>query len=292
MKRVATAFTLVELLVVIGIVLLLIALFVPQIPGIIRWYRVHLSRTILSQLQVAVDEYKRVYDDVYPCDLVKMSDDGKRLLNWIDDKNGWTGKNTCHYGNTQGYFSLYLNLQGPNGAGWGPTKDYPKIKQFGPIPESPGFVGRTTSGRPYFEGPFRRPILYYQARLDSTYKTLDEGNVWGHRYMELANQNAWRDGTKQRGVDEPPTGYSAFYMQASWGIHYRKRLTMSEVGGHLYPHNPKSYILWMAGEHERFGYWFWSAEHGGYVPDKVLGDDGAQDGRIGFCKNFLNTTGD
>jgi len=280
-------FTLIELIIVMSIIALLILIFVPQVPAIVRWYRVHLSRVIMNQLAFGVEEYKRTYGE-YPQDLIRMHADGKRMLNWVTDTGTWTDPNACHYGNTQGSYSLYLILQGWDGNGLGPTEDFPAVKEFGPIPESPGFVGHSlSSGRPFFEDPFGRPIMYYSARMDSQYPTINQGNVWRHRYMELSSQGAWKDAMKQRGADEQSFGTSNYFMYKGWRRHWEIKLTKSkDASGHRYPYNEKSYVLWMAGADERFGYWVWSDEHSGYIADP--GPEDNSDGFVGICDDLTN----
>ena len=71
--------------------------------------------------------------------------------------------------------------------------------------------------------------------------------------------------------------------------HWMARLTHSKSpGGFRYPYNPKTYLIWMAGADERFGYWSWSQEHSGFVCD-VRPEDTA-DG-VGICDDLTNFGG-
>jgi len=272
----------------------LILIFVPQIPAIMSWYRVHMSRVIMTQLEFGVEEYRRVYGEL-PLDLYRMHADRKRLLNGLTDTGSWTDPGACHYGNAPGYLSLCLILQGPDGNGWGPTEDFPDMKEFGPIPESPGYAVRDTryENWRYFECPFGRPILYYMARMDSTYADItlekhpqDELRM---RYIYLINQDPWEYGSTggdQRGADELPTGAG---IMNSWvgKMHWSTRLTRSkDAAGYRYPYNPTSYLLWMAGADARFGYWVWSDQYHGFIVDPKPED--ASDGRVGVCDDVTN----
>ena len=292
MRRAGHGFTLIELIIVMSIIALLILIFVPQVPAIVSWYRVHLSRVIMKQLEFGVEEYKRTYGE-YPLDLYRMHADHKRLLNGLTDTGGWTDPGACHYGNAPGYYSLCLILQGPDGNGWGPTEDFPAVKEFGPIPESPGFVKRDLRyERTYFEDPFGRPILYYLARMDSKYPdiSVDKSHfVLSTRYIYLINDNAWEHGGTagaQRGADELAYGTGIMVSDVA-RMHWEIRLTRSkDASGYRYPHNPKSYVIWMAGADERFGYWVWSDEHGGVICDPKPED--SSDGRVGVCDDLTN----
>jgi len=274
MRRKAKAFTLVELLIVMMIVALLILIFIPQIAAITNWYKVHLSTMIMQQLQYGVEEYKRVYGE-YPHDTI-----------WWNAKTGRLEGHGENSYSAEGYESLYLALQGPDGAGWGPTADEPGIKEFGPVPESPGFVAKELAYRqlPRFQDPFRNPILYYSARLDSQYPHVTESyGVWKIRYIWYTNDRAWEG---QRGADEKAYGYGGNIMY-KWGRkHWAARLTKSRVGDVRYPYNEKSYVLWLAGGDRRFGYWVWSDEHRGFVAD--TDPENAADGRVGQCDDVTN----
>jgi len=285
MTRAREGFTLIELIIVMSIIALLILIFVPQVPAIVRWHRVHLSKVVMTQLEFGLDEYKRVYGE-YPHDLVVMHANGKRMLNSITDSG------QCTYLSTQGYYGLYLTLQGPDGTGWGPTADFPGVKEFGPVPESPGFVSRDLKyERPFFEDPFGRPILYYSARMDSHFPYLNSGQAsWKHRYDYTVNHTQWRYGAGasnlQRGVDEATGGKAVMDGEAA-PLHWMVRLTRSKDNyGYRYPHNPRSYLIWMAGADERFGYWLWSDKPRGFVADPD--PENAADGRVGVCDDLTN----
>jgi len=290
-------FTLIELIIVMSIIALLILIFIPQIPAIMTWYRVHLSHVIMAQLEFGIQEYKRVYGD-YPHDLLYWNHKTMRADGYSDNA----------YLQTQGYEGLYLVLQGPDGAGWGPTDEFPNIKEFGPIPESPGFVGTTSVDtryvpgamgkedefgmitRPQFEDPFGRPVLYYTPRIDSRYPDINEDrHITNIRYWFLCNQQAWHF---QRGADEVDYGRDCvFEDKKPWARkHWTVRLTRSKDSqGNRYPHNPTSYILWLAGGDQRFGYWLWSDAHRGFIADTDPED--ASDGRVGVCDDLLNCGG-
>ena len=287
MKR--RAFTLIELLVVMSIIALLIAIFVAKIPSILNYYRVSVSKSVVQQVCMGVDDYARVYDGAYPFDLARMNTSKTRLVNGDTDTGSWGGADVADYGNCQGSTSIHLMLQGPNGQGWGPSSTYPKVRSFGPAFTSPGFSHLVSSGKSYFVDGFGRPILYYRAKLDST-NDFVTANYDGRkdRYCQLYNRDAW----VQRGANDLPSGgTAAMGTQSSEAIfqHWLKRITISKVGVTCYPANPKTYIVWAAGGDERFGYWKWSEEHGGYICDKVIDDEGTQDGIIGTCDDILSS---
>jgi len=267
------AFTLIELVIVMAIIAMLILIFVPQIPAIMSWYRVHMSRVIMTQLEFGVAEYNRVYGD-YPHESVTWSSSD--------------GLAEIEYWKATGYHSLYLMLQGPDGNGWGPTADKPAIKEFGPIPESPGFVGRHLSSgeAPRFEDPFGQPILYYKAHLDSRYPDINSSpycTQW--RYNWGTNRNAWY---ACRGANELAYGTEYVFDDAKPYalMHWRVRLTQSKVGDTRYPYNPTSYIIWMVGGDQRYGYWIWSDEYHGFIADQDPED--ASDGRVGVCDDVTS----
>lgn len=276
MKARARGFTLIELLVVMVIIIALIAIFVPQVPAIMNWYRVHLSDVYMQQLTFGVDMYRKTYGE-YPHDTIW----------WANGRLNW-GTHDVEYLSSQGCYSLYLALQGPDGAGWGPSEKSPDVTEFGPIPESPGFVGKNISnGRTWFEDPFGRPILYYKARVDSKYSYLSTNyDDRQYRYVQLTNRDAW----KQRGADDLPYGSVGVMINDTSGgptrTHWVKRLTASKVDATCYPYNGKTYLIWMAGADARFGYWSWSEEVNGYVADPD--PYGVADGNIGRCDDRTN----
>jgi prepilin-type N-terminal cleavage/methylation domain-containing protein len=283
------AFTLIELLVVISIIALLILIFVPQIPAIVTWYRVHLSKLLMKQLETGVEQYHQVYR-YYPGESLAL--DGRGRLKEV----GWH--------ESGGFYSLYLALQGPDGAGWGPTEDEPGIKEFPPVLESPGFadVDRINPrwspnawGKPdqygmrtrsLFVDPFGRQVMYYQAHLDSKHPDISSSPYATQlRYNYAANRGAWQDGMEQRGADEVTFGGNFYFIYNAYPIHWRKRLTVSRKDDTCYPYNPTTYVIWMAGADEKFGYWYWSQEHSGFVVDHD--PDSASDG-VGICDDILN----
>ena len=194
------AFTLVEMLLVMTIIAIMIAILVPSVPSIVGAYRANMSQVLMGQLSTGVDAYRRVYGD-YPHDTVWWN--GTRL------EGEGPGYGDCEYLRSQGYESLYLALQGPDGAGWGPTAGDPGILQFGPVPISPGNVGRDAdTGRRHFTDGFGRPVLYYKARPGSVHPDINADRPpLSTRYIYLVNQNLWRD---QRGADELPFGPNKF----------------------------------------------------------------------------------
>ena len=282
-------FTLIELLVVMSIIGLLIAIFVPQIPAIMNYYRVHVSRSIVHQIEMGVDEYARVYS-AYPYDLARMNGAGTAMVNGDTNDGAWTDPNVAHYGNCQGSRSIHLMLQGRDGTGWRPSTTFPKVKAFGPFFDSPGFsYSPPEGGGAYFVDPFGRPILYYRAKLDSTYDFVASGyDDRSHRYCQINNRDAWL----QRGANDLPYGEGLMTTDGSdvpSRTHWLKRVTRSKVNSTCYPENPKTFILWAAGGDERFGYWAWSDEHGGYVCDRYPDDQGNVDGVIGTCNDILSS---
>jgi len=292
MHRSGLAFTLIELLVVMSIIALLIAIFVAKIPAILNYYRVSVSKSVVQQICMGVDDYARVYDGAYPFDLARMNASKTALLN--GDTDG-TGSDACTYLNAQGCTSLHLMLQGPNGQGWSASSAYPKVRSFGPAFTSPGFSHVVSSGKSYFVDGFGRPILYYRAKLDSVrdYVT-DNYDGRQDRYCQLNNRGRNGDSPAQwagqRGANELPYGPSIMDEGGPAVFqHWLKRITISKVGVTCYPANPKTYIVWAAGGDERFGYWKWSEEHGGYICDKVIDDGGTQDGIIGTCDDILSS---
>jgi prepilin-type N-terminal cleavage/methylation domain-containing protein len=295
-------FTLVELILVMGILVLLMTLLLPEIPALVNVYKVRMSEWLMATLTAGIEQYKMVYHD-YPHDLVRMSNDNTKLLNSITNTGGWTDPGVCHYGNTQGSHSLFLALQGPDGTGWHPlptdaTKR--RILDFGPYPESPKWVGVPGAGQPgwagasqrRFEDPFGKPVLYYQARPGNTADINISTFILNTRYIFLVNQNAWKDGESQRGANEGACWPYPYIFQdggtASY-VHWMLGLTKStDKAGNHYPYNDKSYVLWMAGADEKFGYWIWSEEHKGFIPDP---DPTSEiDGVKGVCDDIRSYT--
>ena len=268
MRRNAPAFTLIELLVVISIIGVLLAVFIPQIPAAMNWYKTNLSYAQLKSLGMAVEEYKLTYG-YYPSDVMY-----------------WDGKNAIEgdYLSSHGYRSLCLMLQGPNGTGWGPTPSEPDIREFGPLPASPGYITSDDNGRKYFHCPFDRPVLYYRAYMDLyedisyDQPPIDGTNTfrWKNtRYLYLVNFHAWEG---QRGANEAPAGTAK--MNRDMAVkHWMPTLTMSMSGRNRMPYNPTSFVLWMCGADKRFGYWMWDENYDGYVVDP--GPENPNDGVYG-----------
>lgn len=271
-----------EILLIIVAILLLVAVVVPQLAVVWPHHRSHVSRVIITQLEFGVEEYRRVYG-VYPHDTVWWNPAAGAL------EGLGPGYAPCEYRRAQGYESLYLALQGPTGSGWGPTAAAPGVRLFGPIPESPGFVGHDpTTGRPHFECPFGRPILYYKARTAGP-PTISSAFAPGDgRHAYEVCHKAWENADRQRGVDEPAGAPYVFQPSSpSAKEHWVTRLTrVVGPAGERHPYNPGSYALWAAGFDERFGYWEWNSSLGGLVADPDPSDPA--DGRIGVCDDPTN----
>lgn len=273
-----TRFTLWELLLLCFVTALLFALLMP-VRSCLFHNGIHLDHVILNQLSFAVDEYHRVYG-AYPHDTM-----------WWTGSSLTSGDRDCEPDQAQGYDSLYLALQGPDGKGWGPTAAAPGIRQFGPIPESPGFV-RTNSltGRPHFVSPAGRPVLYYKARLASPYPDIAQDRPeMDTRYLYPVCRKAWENPASQRGANEK--GSTSHFILDGTGPaarrHWTLRLTNTrDEEGTPFPCNPRAYLLWSAGEDGRFGYWSWSRTYGGYVADPDPSDP--TDGVEGACDDVTN----
>ena len=289
------AFTLIELLVVMSIIALLITIFVPQIPAIMNYYRVHVTRSIVLQIETGVNQYEQVYK-AYPYDLARMNPSGTAMRNGDTDGGlGWGAAEGADYGSCRGYTSIHLMLQGPDGTGWRPAaKPLDKVRSFGPVFDSPGFSYNPPSGeKPYFVDAFGRAILYMRAKLDSQFEDITVTNghfILSTRYLFLNNFDQFQgESVLQRGADELSTG-SLFAMKRDVAImHWEERLTRSLVNNVRFPENPKTFVVWAAGGDERFGYWAWSKEHSGYICDKYPNDQGKNDGVIGTCDDILSS---
>jgi hypothetical protein len=153
-------------------------------------------------------------------------------------------------------------------------------------------VGRNLStGRPRFEDPFGRPVLYYKARLDSQWPdiSVDKDHfILSTRYIYLVNFHQWEHGGTggaQRGADEPAYGEGKMTREVALRHWMAKLAHSQDAEGFRYPYNPKTYVLWMAGADERFGYWYWSEEHSGFVCDVLPGN--AADG-VGICNDLVS----
>ena len=287
------AFTLIELLVVMSIIALLIVIFVPQIPGIMNYYRIHVTRSIVLQIETGANQYEQVYK-AYPYDIARIGNNG-RLVN--QDSDYGMGENQASYLNAQGYTSIHLMLQGPDGTGWRPAAaPLDKVRSFGPVFDSPGFSYNPASGgKPYFVDPFGRPILYLRAKMDSQFEDITVTNghfITSTRYLYLNNRDQFEGGgtgSPQRGANELPYGNLYAMNQAVAIMHWEERLTRSLVNNIRFPENPKTFVVWAAGGDERFGYWAWSKEHSGYICDKYPDDQGKNDGVIGTCDDILSS---
>ena len=255
MRNTVRAFTLIELMLVMVLIALLMALLVPEIPALINFHKVVLSKSYMQTLCDAIREYKRVFGD-YPSDWCRWhkmnshaggcTKNDDHMLNGDTDtvgllgpNNAWIDPDVAHYGNCQGHTSLYLSLQGPDEAGWGPTTLYPRVFQFGPVPENPAYVARDriyNVNLKTFVDPFGNAVLYYKART-SWPNEISEGTGLGTgrmpRYVWQVEQYTWWS-ESQRGANEGACYPTPFLMHegvASKGpVHWRIRLTKNKIG--------------------------------------------------------------
>ena len=268
-------FTLVELILVMAIISLMILILAPTVPQILTQYRVNVSKTLLATLSTGVESYKHVYGE-YPVPNGYLAN-GQLLLNGV------------YWQNTQGYQSLYVTMQGPGGMGWGPHLDeaYPGedlsgLLEFGPYPPSPdnvGCLGNGLSNGCYwaFLDAFDNPVCYWKANMGSYaefHYPCGEGTdaAYGQgRYAYNVNHHA---ALGQKGADEPLDWHYKSRVFEWWDPdavkHWALKLRKggADAAGRWYPHNSSSYLLWMAGGDQLFGYWEWSEEHDGYVVDQ------------------------
>ncbi len=265
-------FTLVELILVMAIISLMILILAPTVPQVLTQYRVNVSKTLLATLSTGVETYKHVYGEYPPQNGHLVN--GQFLLNGV------------YWQNTQGYQSLYFAMQGPGGLGWGPhlaeaypnpppDVDYKAVLEFGPYPPSPANVGTDRFGYWMFEDAFDNPVCYWKANMSSFAEhhwPLTDGAEYGHgRYSYNINHHA---ALGQKGADEPLDWHYRSRVFDWWDPdavkHWALKLRKggADAAGHWYPHNSSSYLLWMAGGDQLFGYWEWSEEHDGYVVDQ------------------------
>jgi len=303
MKRTGSAFTLVELMIVMVIIGFLLAILLPEVAPLINAFKVMRSRWELETLCTGVDKFKQVYGE-FPHDTIWW-DTAKTpsLRGYPISSAGAADFRDPEYLKTQGDFSLWLSLQGPEGLGWkrgtgtdpvGPLGAGSGKKDFGPFPESPSNVGvDQSSGRRRFVDPFGRPVLYYKARLswnEDISGSIGTSNL--PRYIYQVCQSYWSPRVEQSGANESSTGIPPHYMNtaANHKYHWQCALTASktETGRTAIrlPKNPKTYLIWMAGGDTKFGFWQWSDQHNGYIVDPDPEDP--TDGVAGVCDDVTN----
>ncbi len=268
-------FTLVELILVMAIISLMILILAPTVPQVLTQYRVNVSKTLLATLSTGVESYKHVYGE-YPPGCLRNPPG----LLYMNNNIALVGD----YTDSQGYHSLYVAMQGPGGMGWGPHLDevYPGedlsgLLEFGPYPPSPSNVGTDRYGHEMFEDAFDNPVCYWQANMSSFaefHYPCGPGTdaAYGHgRYTYNVNHHA---ALGQKGADEPLDWHYKSRVFEWWDPdavkHWALKLRKggADAAGRWYPHNSSSYLLWMAGGDQLFGYWEWSEEHDGYVVDQ------------------------
>jgi prepilin-type N-terminal cleavage/methylation domain-containing protein len=179
-------FTLVELLVVMGIIALLVSLLFPAVTGVMVAVRRAATANVINTLGVALDAF-RIDWGVYP------PSDNKH----DDILTGATGSDVAY-----GFYNLFLALTGPTQKGWGTnynskspfggsaTKAYPPYF----LPDKVADMGWTDSAGTYhpydcFADAFRpgRPIFYFryepgdtnQYSWDDNPISQDTAPLWG-----------------------------------------------------------------------------------------------------------------
>jgi len=97
----ARGFTLVELLLVMGIIVMLVGLLFPAVNAAVTAVRVAATQATINNLSAALEAFKQDWG-IYPPSM--------------SGKDGWSGQNT---GGTSGYYALAYYLMGEDGRGWG-----------------------------------------------------------------------------------------------------------------------------------------------------------------------------
>jgi competence protein ComGC len=167
-SRCAGGYTLVELLVVMGIIVLLAGLMLPAVNDATVAYHEFRTRSIIDNLAVGLTHYHEDWGEFPP----SSHDDAQRSLSSRYPAGGFSSIET-------GRSSAILNycLVGPRGLGWrgeGPYGDAAAAETFGPYYES-------EEGGNLITDAFKpsKPIFYFRADPygDPIYHVADQGNL-------------------------------------------------------------------------------------------------------------------
>jgi type II secretory pathway pseudopilin PulG len=99
----ASGFTLVELLLVMGIIVMLVGLLFPAVNAAVTAVRVAATQSTINNLSAGLESFKQDWG-IYPPSL--------------SGKDGWTGSPRSS-GDASGFWALIYYLAGPDGKGWG-----------------------------------------------------------------------------------------------------------------------------------------------------------------------------
>lgn len=173
----ARGFTLVEMLIVIGIIVLLIGIVAPAVSGVLKSSKIASSRAAINLLDSACRQYAADFNDAFPAS--RYPDTG--VIQWYGAE--WLVECLTGYvrSSESGAITDRTTDDGKNGFGfrlaqrgkvYGPYNGAENVKMESDATTNPKLAGG--HGVPVFVDRFGNPILYFRY-TGTTYNTTDNG---------------------------------------------------------------------------------------------------------------------
>jgi prepilin-type N-terminal cleavage/methylation domain-containing protein len=266
-SAVARGFTLVELLLVMGIIVMLVGLLFPAVNAAVTAVRIAATQATINNLSAGLESFKQDWG-IYP-----PSASGKDI---------WTGSSRSS-GDASGFWALIYYLAGPDGKGWGSLDTYGRSPFSGSLSSATGAYGpyyksssTSAAGSPDpVQDAFKpaKVIFYYR------YEPVDT-NAYDAARDKGNNGTGSSDGTSSNGINISGTN---FYNQAVFELLVRPKDAITGLPRWV----RQDYLLISAGADRIWGYVKESYQNSQWVPTQNVDDNDISRGDA-VCDDICN----